>query len=79
MTWLSWDKLCIPKADRGLGFKKLKEFNLALLAKQGWRLQQRHDFLVYRVLKSKYFPNCEFYQASLGSNPSYTWRSIMVA
>ena len=75
MTWLSWDKLCTPKADGGLGFKKLKEFNSALLAKQGWWLQQRHNSLVYQVLKSKYFPNCEFSQASLGSNPSYT--SIM--
>ena len=35
MAWLSWDKLCSPKADGGLGFKKLKEFNLSLLAKQG--------------------------------------------
>ena len=35
--------------------------------------------LVYQVLKAKYFPNCEFVQASLGNNPSYTWRSIMAA
>ena len=72
MAWLSWDKLCSPKAKRGLGFKKLKEFNLGLLAKQGWQLQHRHDTLVYRVLKVKYFPHCEFSQASLGNNPSYT-------
>lgn len=32
---------------------------------------------MYRVLKAKYFPHCEFSQASLGSNPSYMWRSIM--
>ena len=79
MAWLSWDKLCSPKADGGLGFKKLKEFNLTLLAKQGWQLQHRHDTLVYQVLKAKYFPHCEYSQASLGSNPSYTWRNIMAA
>ena len=38
MSWIRWDKLCTPKADVGLSFKKLKEFNLALLAKQGWQL-----------------------------------------
>ena len=35
--------------------------------------------MVYRVLKAKYFPRCEFVEASLGNNPSYSWRSIMAA
>ena len=52
-----------------MGFKQLKQFNLALLAKQGWRIQMKHDFLVYRVLKAKYFPKCDFINASIGNNP----------
>ena len=59
-----------------MGFK---QFNLAMLAKQGWRLQTETDSLLYRVFKSKYFPNCEFVYASLGRNPSFAWRSIMAA
>ena len=72
IPWLSWEKLCEPKSKGGMGFKNLKHFNLVLLAKQGWRLQVRHDSLVYRFLKAKYFPRCDFIQASLGNNPSYT-------
>ena len=79
MAWVSWEKLCAPKACGGMGFKSLKEFNLAMLAKQGWRLQQNKNSLVYNVLKSKYFPNSEFSEATLGSNPSFTWQSIMAA
>ncbi|XP_065626375.1 uncharacterized protein LOC136066260 [Quercus suber] len=50
-----------------------------LTTKQGWRLQNGHNSLLFRVLKAKYFPNGDFLNATLGSNPSYTWRSIFSA
>ena len=76
---MSWDKLCKPKVDGGMGFKQQKPFNLAILAKQCWRLQMGQNSLVYHVFKEKYFPNCDFVEASLGNNPSYVWQSLMVA
>lgn len=71
--------MCSPNSDGGLGFKQLKQLNLALLAKQGWRLQTRQNSLVFQVLKTKYFPRCDFINATLGKNPSYTWRSLLSA
>ena len=32
--------------------------------------------LMARLYKAKYFPNCDVLGASIGSNPSYAWRSI---
>ena len=62
-----------------MGFRDLKAFNLALLAKQGWRIHQSPNSLIHRVLKAKYFMNSSFMDAQVGKNPSYIWRSILAA
>ena len=59
-----------------MGFRDLQAFNLAMLAKQGCQVLKEPSSLMVRVYKAKYFPNCDVLRASIGSNPSYAWRSI---
>jgi len=61
---------------RGMGFRDLGTFNVALLAKQGWRLLTIEDSLAYKIIKAKYFPKTSFIEAWRGDNSSYTWRSL---
>ncbi|KAL0444084.1 UNVERIFIED_CONTAM: putative mitochondrial protein [Sesamum latifolium] len=53
--WLAWNKMCESKEDGGLGFRKLNTVNLAMLAKQIWRIISNPDSLLSRLLKHKYF------------------------
>ena len=67
----------LNKENGGMGFQEFHCFNKALLAKQLWRLWKNPDSLVARIMKAKYFPKGEALDASLGSKPSYVWRSIL--
>jgi hypothetical protein len=72
-------RVCRNKENGGLGFRETFVFNEALLAKQGWRILTQPESLVARVFKAKYFPKCNFLDAPIGNNMSYTWRSILQA
>lgn len=67
----------MSKGEGGLGFRDIHAFNLAMLAKQGWRLLMNPESLCAQLLKAKYFPNGSVLQAKAKSNMSYSWRSIL--
>ena len=77
--WQRWEKLTRSKKDGGMGFKDLRAFNLAMLAKQGWRLLHDNSSLVYQCLKARYFPRTHFFDAKESPNCSFVWRSIVAA
>jgi hypothetical protein len=76
MCWVAWEEMTKPKYLGGLGFRDIELFNLALLARQGWRILQNPETLSARILKSVYYPSSSFMQAGLGSQPSKVWRAI---
>jgi hypothetical protein len=77
VAWVSWDVLIMPKYMGGLGFKDMELFNLALLAKQAWRILQAPQTLSARILKAVYFPHYDIMTAGLGTRPSQVWRAIL--
>ena len=58
--WVSWSTMTRPKQCGGLGFRYIELFNLALLARQAWRILSEPNTLSARILKAKYHPNVEF-------------------
>ncbi|KAM1068445.1 hypothetical protein ACFX2A_000415 [Malus domestica] len=76
--WLLWEKLCHLEFRGGLGLQNFSAFNLALLAKQAWRLIANLDSLVAQILKAKYFLACQFKDAVIKPNYPFVSRSICV-
>jgi hypothetical protein len=77
MHWLSWELLSKPKREGGLGFRDLYGFNVAMLARQAWRMLMNPNSLCARVLKARYFPTTSILEATVVPGISYSWRSIM--
>ncbi|XP_048499711.1 uncharacterized protein LOC104890046 isoform X5 [Beta vulgaris subsp. vulgaris] len=76
MHWKNWADMCTLKCLGGMGFKDLAVFNDALLGRQAWRLIHHPNSLLGRVMKAKYYKNCEFIDSYLGHSCSFSWKSI---
>lgn len=61
---MSWGRLCKPKHEEGMGFRDLYAFNMALLAKQVWRIDSQPQSLLATILKAKYHKDCSIVEVS---------------
>lgn len=75
--WIKWMDMGRPKRDGGMGFQNFKDFNIALLSKQCWRLIHDPESLWARVLRERYFPNVSFLEAKKYGMTSWAWASLL--
>jgi hypothetical protein len=76
LTLKSWSSICTPKHTGGLGFKKMHDFNLALIAKLGWKLLTKTDCLWVHQLHGKYIKYGDFFSSPAPSTASWLWKGI---
>uniref|UniRef100_A0A7N2LG27 COP9 signalosome complex subunit 8 n=1 Tax=Quercus lobata TaxID=97700 RepID=A0A7N2LG27_QUELO len=75
---VGWDKVCAPKANGGLGIRKLTTFNKALLGKWLWRFGVEETRLWRRVVALKFGEEWGGWSSKLGRgvHGCGLWRSI---
>ncbi|XP_013650648.1 uncharacterized protein LOC106355208 [Brassica napus] len=78
MAWIAWSDLTKPKAFGGLGFCDFQRFNEASLEKLSWRMMEKPETLLGRILKGKYLPNGDIFTCEMTSAGSHGWRSVPV-
>ncbi|KAL5564513.1 hypothetical protein UlMin_027677 [Ulmus minor] len=76
MCLKAWDALCKPKSLGGLGFRRIRDFNLALLSKWGWNILTGQNYLCLLVLRARYLQHFQFFEASSKAGHSNFWKSI---
>lgn len=75
--WKAWSTCIQPKGRGGLGFRDLEAFNLAMLAKQAWRLLKSPDTIIGKMVQSKYFLQTCFLEVGSTNRSSYLWKSLL--
>lgn len=76
--WSKWCKLCNIKDIGGFGFMDMSTFNDVLHAKQGWRILTIQNYIIYRCLKAKYFPNTSFWKVNSKNSDFYLLKNINI-
>lgn len=77
ICWVSYEALSNHKDSGGLGFRDIQDFNLAMLAKNSWRILQNPDCLLARLLCGKYCHNASILAISCTPSASHGWKGVV--
>jgi hypothetical protein len=75
LTIKSWNSLCLPTDQGGMGFHLIKDINVSLIAKLGLKILSNHDCLWVSLFQEKYVKYSSLISSPLGSG-SYVWNEI---
>lgn len=75
---MSWEHLCSPKQEGGLGFKAIQVWNKAAVAKHIWFLISGGEQSMWcQWVKSYLLKGKSLWEVKIPSNPSWVWRKIL--
>ncbi|XP_071726825.1 uncharacterized protein [Rutidosis leptorrhynchoides] len=75
---VKWDDVCMPKEEGGLGIKRLKTWNIALMASHAWHILTLKQSIWVRWSYEYKLTSHHFWSVGLKAGASWSWRKILL-
>jgi hypothetical protein len=77
IAYRSWDDICQPKENGGLGIRDLYIVNKTLIIHSAWNVATDKNLFLTVILKAKYYHDKSFWTATNEGPKSIFWSSIL--
>jgi hypothetical protein len=77
IAYRSWDDICKPPDQGGLGIRDMELINKSLIIHSACNVATNKNPLLTATLKAKYYPHNSFWTTPVGISRSVYWSSIM--
>ncbi|GAV82473.1 zf-RVT domain-containing protein [Cephalotus follicularis] len=74
---VTWDKVCHPKDEGGLGIKSLRAWNKAAILQQGWDIIKKKESVWVQRCYKVLIKNQNFWTVNITNQCSWSWRKIL--
>ncbi|XP_071714752.1 uncharacterized protein [Rutidosis leptorrhynchoides] len=74
---VKWDIVCLPKEEGGLGIKRLKFWNIALMTSHFWRLMTSKQSLWVRWIHEYRLSNSNIWEVTSRPDSAWSWRRLL--
>ncbi|XP_071740587.1 uncharacterized protein [Rutidosis leptorrhynchoides] len=74
---VKWDDVCLPKEEGGLGIKRLKYWNVALMTSLLWRLLTFKQSLWVKWIHEYKLSRHNIWEVSVSADSTWSWRKLL--
>uniref|UniRef100_A0A803PKT9 Reverse transcriptase zinc-binding domain-containing protein n=1 Tax=Cannabis sativa TaxID=3483 RepID=A0A803PKT9_CANSA len=74
---ISWEKICTPKREGGLGIMNIALWNIAAMAKHVWAVANKKDNLWVKWVHCVYIKHHDWWEYNAPTTSSWYWRKMV--
>ncbi|KAL2923049.1 LINE-1 retrotransposable element ORF2 protein [Bienertia sinuspersici] len=74
--YISWENVCKPKKEGGLGFRDIHSWNVATMGKHSWAIATKQDSLWLKWINSVYLKGRDWWSYEPPVDSSWYWKKI---